>query len=97
MLWFDECYDEARYRFESSLRAVAEAALLVVVGTSGATTLPQLMVESALRAAVPVLVVDPERTAFAKLAEASGAGRFLRGRATDWVPRICSALGKRWG
>ena len=96
VLWFDECYDERRYRFDSSLRAVARACLLVVVGTSGATTLPQLMVGSALRSGVSVLVIDPDRTAFAAMAEASPAGRFLPGTATQWVPRICAALRRRW-
>jgi NAD-dependent SIR2 family protein deacetylase len=35
VLWFDECYDEPRFRCESSLDAAERAALLVVVGTSG--------------------------------------------------------------
>jgi NAD-dependent deacetylase len=35
VLWFDESYDEERFRFESSLAAVEQAALLIVVGTSG--------------------------------------------------------------
>ncbi|HEY5962283.1 MAG TPA: Sir2 family NAD-dependent protein deacetylase, partial [Polyangiaceae bacterium] len=40
VLWFDECYDEPLYRAESAMRAAANAALLIVVGTSGATNLP---------------------------------------------------------
>ena len=40
VLWFDECYDEERYRFDSSMQAAGTCRLLVVVGTSGATNLP---------------------------------------------------------
>ncbi|MBI4617239.1 MAG: RNA polymerase subunit sigma, partial [Planctomycetes bacterium] len=40
VLWFDESYDEERYRYESALAAAREADLLLVAGTRGATTLP---------------------------------------------------------
>ena len=36
VLWFDECYDEQHFYFESSLQAAAAADLLLIVGTSGA-------------------------------------------------------------
>src|ERR671927_348185 len=37
VLWFDEYYDEDNYRADTALRAAGRAALLLVVGTSGAT------------------------------------------------------------
>src|SRR5512142_2002105 len=40
VLWFDECYDEPLYRAQSAMRAAADADILIVIGTSGATNLP---------------------------------------------------------
>jgi NAD-dependent deacetylase len=91
VLWFDEYYDEERFHFTSSLRAAESAALLVVVGTSGATNLPTQMCELAARRGTPMLVVDPEPTPFAALAVREG-GRFLRGTACAEVPPLATRI-----
>ena len=41
MLWFDECYDEEylQIKFDSALRAVDQSDVLLILGTSGATSL----------------------------------------------------------
>ena len=44
VLWFDESYNEAHYRYESTLEAGRQSDLLLVVGTSGATNLPNQLV-----------------------------------------------------
>ena len=88
VLWFDESYDEPLYRYQSALRAAEQAAALIVVGTSGATTLPARMCEIVAARAAPLIVVDPEPTVFSELAERSRRGRFLRGSAT--------ALARHW-
>lgn len=97
VLWFDEYYDEERFRFTSSLQAAERCALLVVVGTSGATNLPNQMCEAVARRGGAMIVVDPEPTPFAALAERAG-GAFVRGTATAEVPglvkRISQALGR---
>ena len=40
VLWFDEMYNEHYYRYHSTLTVSGETELLMVVGTSGATSLP---------------------------------------------------------
>ena len=92
VLWFDESYDEARFRFESSLRAAASCETLVVVGTSGATNLPTQMCALAARSGAKLLVVGPEETPFSDLALGTG-GTFLRGTAVEHVPGLCARLG----
>jgi NAD-dependent deacetylase len=92
VLWFDECYDEPLYRFESALAATERAAALIIVGTSGATTLPARMCERAAERGIPLLVLDPEPTVFAEIAEASPAGAFLRGPAGALVPALVAQL-----
>jgi NAD-dependent deacetylase len=68
VLWFDEFYDEETYRFESSLRAAAKAALLVVVGTTGTTNLPLRIGDLAARCGAPLVIINPEPSPFSELA-----------------------------
>ncbi len=95
VLWFDEAYDETRYRFESSMDAMTGADALVVVGTSGATTLPTLLVQASVRTGIPLLVVDPGDTVFTAAAESAPRGLHARGSAVEIVPRIAAALGSK--
>jgi NAD-dependent deacetylase len=92
VLWFDESYDEPLYRYVSALRAAETAAALVVVGTSGATTLPARICEIVAARGVPMIVVDPEPTVFSELAERSRRGRFLRGPAAALVPELTAQI-----
>jgi len=92
VLWFDEFYDEDNFRFDSSLEAAATARVLIVVGTSGATNLPDQMVRLAVSRRVPVIVVDVEATGFSRLAERSG-GAFLQGSAAEVVPGLARRPG----
>lgn len=91
VLWFDECYDEEHFFFESSLGAVAEARLLVVAGTSGATNLPMQMGMLAAQARVPLIDINPEINPFAELAQQTG-GLWLQGPSGTWLPRIADEL-----
>lgn len=92
VLSFDEYYDEEHFRFESSLRAAANAALLVVVGTTATTNLPVQMGELAARGNTPIIVIDPEPNSFAELTARIETGCFLRGLASTWVPHVMQRL-----
>ena len=93
VLWFDETYDEPRYRFESSIDAMTGADALVVIGTSGATTLPSLLVQTSVQRGIPLLVVDPGDNVFTEAARSAPHGLHARGAAVEMVPRIAAALG----
>ena len=93
VLWFDEYYDEEWFRFESSIRAAEVAAVLVVIGTSGATNLPAQMCERAARRGAELVVVDLEATPFSALAERS-RGTFIEGTATAAVPALCERIAR---
>lgn len=92
VLWFDECYDEARFRFESSLEAVAAANLLVVVGTAGATNLPTQMVDLALQTGAHVIALNLEPSPFTARAQASARGAAQLGPAGVLVPALVELL-----
>lgn len=91
VLWFDEYYDEALYRFQSSLAAAASSAVLVTVGTSGATNLPNQMVQAAARAGALLVDVNPDDGPFAQAARAAG-GLWICGAAAARVPELAGAI-----
>lgn len=92
VLWFDEYYDEEYYRYESAQRAVADAALLLVIGTSGATNLPSRMVELAHERDVPIVVVNLDPSPYSAIALRTKEGAFVQGTATAHVPELVRAL-----
>ena len=88
VLWFDESYEEEFFRSESSMASVASADLLLVIGTSGATSLPMHMAQLAQQRGIPLLSIDPNETAFAVAQSANQ----LRATATSVLPGLLQAL-----
>jgi NAD-dependent deacetylase len=88
VLWFDETYDEPRYRFESALEAAQRAALLIVVGTSGATNLAVHVGGIMAQRGAAIVDVDPAPNPFAALAQASPVGCFMAGAAAAVLPEV---------
>lgn len=91
VLWFDEYYDEPLFRAESAMVCARDAALLVVVGTAGATSLPLQMGHAVARGGAPIIDINPEDNPFAELARRTG-GRAVRGAAAAALPRLVDAL-----
>jgi NAD-dependent deacetylase len=92
VLWFDEYYDEPLFRLDSTRSAAKTAALLVVIGTTGATNLPLQVGELAVRADAPLVVINPEPNPFSELVKHVSAGVFLEGKAGEWVPDLVRVL-----
>lgn len=92
VLWFDESYDEEKFKFESSLRGAVEADLLIVIGTSGATNLPVQVGQLAAQRGAGLVAVNPEPSIFTELASRSPHGFFAEGTAGEFVPAIVDAL-----
>lgn len=91
VLWFDECYDEDNYRYETAVSVAGRADLLIVVGTLGATSLPDLIGRIASAKGTPIIDINPEPNPFATRAEAAG-GAAWRAPAGSAVPRLVDAL-----
>ena len=91
VLWFDECYDEERFRFQSSLHAAFNCGLLVSIGSSGSTNLPTQMVMGAAGNGSLVIDINPERGPYARMAEASG-GTWFQGGAGVGLQALAEAL-----
>lgn len=91
VLWFDECYTEETYRYDSSRAAAARAGALVSIGTSGATNLPVQMGYIAAQRGAFLVDINPDSNPFSRLAEESG-GKWLRGSASQGLEQIRQAL-----
>jgi len=95
VLWFDECYDETLFRFESSLQAARRATLLITVGSTGRTNLPNHVVATAARSGATHIDVNIDDNPFGRAAAANPRGYALQGTATSWVPRLVEAITRR--
>jgi NAD-dependent deacetylase len=92
VLWFDESYDEPMFRLESSLQAAQEASLLVTIGTSGATTLPNHVVAVAVRSGAALIDVNPDENPFGDAASRHDRGAWVRATACDTIPAIVERI-----
>ncbi len=92
VLWFDESYDEVHFRFESSLAAAAQAALLIVVGTTGQTNLPLHVGSMVADRGAPMIFVNPEPTTFTRMVDDNPVGLFLEGTAGEHLPGLLASV-----
>jgi NAD-dependent deacetylase len=97
VLWFDETYDERCYRFESAIRAAEQTDLLLVVGTSGATSLPMQAGMIVARRGAAIVDVNSEENPFGELAERLAVGCHVRGPAAVVLPGIVREIAAAFG
>ncbi|MEW5909605.1 MAG: Sir2 family NAD-dependent protein deacetylase, partial [Thermodesulfobacteriota bacterium] len=80
VLWFDESYDEIHYRYVSSLETARKTKLLITVGTSGATNLPNQVVHEVKRSGGILIDINMEENPFSRAALSGKNGFFLKGK-----------------
>ena len=68
-----------------------KADALVVVGTTGATSLPAHMLRMAMTRGIPVFDINPDPNPFAQVA-LQGPGAWLQTTATDGMAQIQAAI-----
>jgi NAD-dependent deacetylase len=88
VLWFDEIYNEQHYRYHSTLRVAGETELLIVVGTSGATNLPNQVVWEVMNHGGIIVDINIEENPFSHLALKSGRGFFIKQPSGRALPNI---------
>ena len=95
VLWFDETYDEEYFHFYSALEVARRTTLLIVIGTSGATNLPNQIVAEVFRAGGMIIDINIEPTHFSRIAQESRGGGFLEAPSGEVLPQIVEALKDR--
>lgn len=78
ILWFDEMYNEHYYRYHSALKVAKETELLLVVGTSGATSLPNQVVWEVKHRSGIIIDINIEKNPFSIIALNSRQGFFIK-------------------
>jgi NAD-dependent deacetylase len=97
VLWFDEIYDETHFRFQSSLRAAAETGLLLVVGTSGATNLPNQVAWTVFEKGGTIMDVNISPNPFSALARRTPGGRFIQEPGGRFLPALIAVMREELG
>ncbi|MDF1597042.1 MAG: RNA polymerase subunit sigma [Acidimicrobiia bacterium] len=88
VLWFDETYNEEHYRIYSARIAAQQASLLLVIGTSGSTRLPNDVFAMAGLNGATLVDINPEPNPFSLMAERMDHGLAIKAPATVVVPPI---------
>jgi NAD-dependent deacetylase len=91
VLWFDESYNEHHFRFQSALQAARATRLLIVVGTSGATNLPNQVAWTVLNGGT-IFDINIEDNPFAELARKSSGGAFLDFPSSRILPELVKRM-----
>jgi NAD-dependent deacetylase len=92
VLWFDETYNEVHYRFQSALEAAAASGVLIIVGTSGTTNLPNQVARLAKSRGALVVDVNIEANVFTRLALADDSGFFIQQPGASALPALVQSL-----
>jgi len=88
VLWFDEYYDEEHFRFDSSIARANATDLLIIVGTSGATTLPNIVASTVFSMGKTIIDINLDENPFSALAKKSRHGGFIKGRSAAILPEL---------
>ena len=91
VLWFDEIYNEELYGSESALKAAQEADFLLTIGTTGATSLPAVILKTVAHKGI-IIHINPEVTWFSDYAMISG-GYHLKGPSGVFLPKLMELVG----
>lgn len=93
VLWFDEVYNEKFFKFNSSLKAASKTKLLIIVGTSGTTNLPNQIAWEVSRHKGLIIDINIEKNPFSELALRSN-GFFIREKSSVALPELLDILKK---
>lgn len=82
VLWFDESYNEYHYHLDSVLKIAKETGILFVIGTYGATNLPQRIVDNTLKRQGIVIDINPNENLFTSRLEKLKNGYIVKSKSS---------------
>lgn len=92
VLWFDECYDEAYFHYQTVLTLAQDTDVLIIVGTSGATNLPAQVAMTVARRGATLIDINIEPDPFSPLAQTSPDGSFIQAPSGQALPAILTVM-----
>ncbi len=88
-LWFDESYNEKMYFLDSALKAAKNTGILFIIGTAGATNLPQIIAETVLQYGGYLVEINTEEDSyFFERFSRTKKYMLLKGKAGDTLAKI---------
>ncbi len=94
VLWFDEYYDEKYFKRDSVLRISKSTGILFVIGTSGATTLPQMVARNVLSRGGMIIEVNIEESYFSDLLKNKTNGIVVNQKSTPFLTELSEEIKK---
>ncbi len=94
VLWFDEYYDEKYFKRDSVLKISKHTGILFILGTSGATTLPQKICENVLAKGGMIVEVNIEESYFSELLKGKKKGIVLREKSSPFLTELNDEIKK---
>ena len=94
VLWFDEAYNEKYYRYQSSLEVAGQTELLLIIGTSGTTNLPNQVAWEVKNHDGIIIDVNVEENPFSNLALSCSMGYFIKKQSSVVLPQILDIFTK---
>ena len=88
VLWFDEYYNEEYYKYDSSINAARDSDMLFVIGTSGATNLPNTIVNFALVSDTTIVEINIDDNRFTDIIATHENGLVIREKSGVVLPKI---------
>lgn len=92
VLWFDESYNEHHFHFDSALEVAMRTHLLITVGTAGATTLPNHIVNLVHKNGGLMIDINVADNPFADVAMHSEQGIFIQHSSSDALVGLARTL-----
>jgi NAD-dependent deacetylase len=94
VLWFDEYYNEHYYKLDTALRVAEQTGMLVIVGTSGATTLPKHLVNAVFAHDGLVIDINPNDNAFTPQVTGAENGYHVKEKSSLALPALFELMNK---
>ena len=92
VLFFDEYYNEQHYHVDTVLKISKKTGLLFIIGTSGATTLPQVIAEKVLSKNGYIFEVNLHDSYFSKMLENKKHGFSIRKTSDEFLQELYALL-----
>lgn len=85
VVWFGESYDS--FKLNESILRMQNSDLLLIIGTSGAVSMPVYLAEIAKENGALLLEINPERSSFS-----SSVDLFLKGKSGEILPELVQEI-----
>ncbi len=92
VLWFDEYYDEQYFKYETAIRVAENSELLIIAGTSGATTLPNHIAAIVYNNKKTIIDINIEESPFTEMAKKSPNGLFLNMKCSEGLAKLTTNM-----